>query len=252
MPVLLFLVLPLLTLLLNVSPEWLLGSLVQPSISQAIGLSLTTTAVSVVVTVVLGTPLAYLMARRRFAGQSLLDTVIDLPLVLPPAAAGIALLLTFGSTGLVGQHLASAGIRIPFTPLAVVIAQTFVAAPFYIKSAMSGLGAFDVAVEEAARIDGAASWQVFRYVTVPLARNAMLGGAVMTWARALGEFGATIIFAGNFPGRTQTMPIAIYIGFNLNFQSAVSLAAILLLVSFGVLLVVKWVLRQHVTRADIY
>jgi len=163
--------------------------------------------------VLAGTPLAYLLARRRFRGRTALDTLIDLPMVLPPSVAGIALLVAFGRRGLVGQYLTVAGIELAFTQMAVVLAQIFVAAPFYIKAAAAGFAGVDRELEQAAALDGATPLQVARYVTVPLAWTSLFGGAVMTWARALGEFGATIIFAGNFVGRTQTMPLAIYQGF---------------------------------------
>jgi molybdate transport system permease protein len=175
-----------------------------------------------------------------------LDTLIDLPMVLPPAVAGIALLLAFGRRGLFGQYLNDMGIDIAFTQTAVVLAQLFVAAPFYVKAAAVGFAAIDQELEQAAALDGANGWQIFRLITLPLAWTALLGGAVMTWARALGEFGATIIFAGNFPGRTQTMPLAIYLGFELDLNIALTLAVILLAVSFLVLLVIKGLLGQRV------
>jgi len=143
-------------------------------------------------------------------------------------------------------------LQIPFTPLAVVLAQTFVSAPFYIRATMNGIASVDSSLEEAGMVDGAGTLRLFWSITFPLARVAMISGAIMTWARALGEFGATIIFAGNFPGRTQTIPIAIYLGFNINLESAVVLSSILLCASFGVIMIVKWALKQSVTRADIY
>jgi molybdate transport system permease protein len=165
-------------------------------------------------------------------------------MVLPPSVAGIALLVAFGRRGLLGRYLADAGVELAFTQAAVVLAQTFVAAPFYIKAAIAGFAGVDRDLEQAAQIDGAGPWQVLRHITLPLAATALIGGAVMTWARALGEFGATIIFAGNFPGRTQTMPLAIYIGFELDLDIALTLAVILLGTSFAVLFVVKRLLRQ--------
>lgn len=247
LPLLLLLVLPLVALLLRVDPVAFVGNLVEPAVARAVGLSVTTTLLSTLLAVVFGTPLAYLLARRRFRGKALLDTLIDLPMVLPPSVAGIALLLAFGRRGLLGQYLDDIGLQLAFSQAAVVLAQIFVAAPFFVKAAAAGFAAIDGEIEQAAMIDGATSLQVFRLVTVPLAWTALLGGAVMTWARALGEFGATIIFAGNFPGRTQTMPLAIYIGFELDFGVALTLAAILLVTSFGVLALVKGLLRQRVT-----
>ena len=246
LPVLLFLLVPLVALLLRVPVERLGANLQDRAIVQAVGLSMVTTAITVLIALVAGTPMAYLLARHHFRGRTALDTLIDLPIVLPPSVAGIALLVAFGRRGLLGRYLSDAGVEVAFTQTAVVLAQTFVAAPFYIKAALAGFASVDRDLEQAAALDGAAPLQVFRYVTLPLARTALLGGAVMTWARALGEFGATIIFAGNFPGRTQTMPLAIYLGFELDLQVALTLAVILLGTSFAVLFVVKRMLRQQI------
>jgi molybdate transport system permease protein len=166
--------------------------------------------------------------------------------VLPPAVAGIALLMVFGRRGLLGAPLADLGLSIPFTTAAVVMAQCFVSAPYYVKAAAAGFAGVDRELEHAAALDGAGPAQVFRYITAPLSWPALFGGAVMTWARALGEFGATIIFAGNLPGRTQTMPLAIYIGFERDLDIALTLSAILLVISFAVLALVKGLLRQGV------
>jgi molybdate transport system permease protein len=244
LPITIFL--PLVALILRISPTQLLANLLNQQAGQAIWLSMITTLITLALTIVAGTPLAYLLARRTFSGRTLLDTLIDLPMVLPPSVAGIALLVAFGRRGLLGQYVSAAGLEIAFTPAAVVLAQTFVAAPFYIKAAMAGFAAVDRELEQAAALDGAAGFQVLRYVTLPLAGGALLAGAVMTWARALGEFGATIIFAGNFVGRTQTMPLAIYLGFELELNVALTLAVILLGTSFAVLFVVKSVLRQQI------
>lgn len=249
LPLIVFFALPLLALVLHVSPADIAASLGDAEVTQAISLSLTTTLVTVGITVLCGTPLAYLLARWRFAGRTVVDTLIDLPMVLPPAVTGIALLVTFGRRGLLGQYLETAGIEIAFTQVAVVIAQTFVAAPFYVKTALSAFASLNRELEEAAALDGASARQIFRFVTLPVTLPALFGGAVMTWARALGEFGATIIFAGNFPGRTQTMPLAIYIGFEIDLRIALTLAAILLGVSFTVLLLVKGILRQRIEAA---
>jgi molybdate transport system permease protein len=246
MPLLLLLVIPLVALLLRIDLVDLLPHLAQPQVAQAIGLSLATTTTTLLLTLVLGAPVAYLLARGDFRGRSIVDTLVDLPMVLPPAVAGIALLLAFGRRGLLGQYFSVLGIEIAFTQTAVVLAQLFVAAPFYVKAAAAGFAAIDPELEQAAELDGAHGGQVFRHITLPLAGAALLGGAVMTWARALGEFGATIIFAGNFPGRTQTMPLAIYLGFELDLNVAITLAVILLGISFLVLFVVKGLLRQRV------
>lgn len=245
-PLLFLLCVPLLALVLRLDLAAFWANLGSPVVMQAIGLSLATTTVTTLLAIVLGMPLAYLLARRRFRGRTLVDTLIDLPMVLPPAVAGIALLIAFGRRGLVGAPLSDLGITISFTQIAVVLAQFFVAAPYFVKAASVGFATVEREVEQAAAIDGASAWNVFRHVTVPLAWPALLGGAVMTWARALGEFGATIIFAGNLPGRTQTMPLAIYIGFERDLNAALTLAVILLAVSFAVLALVKGLLRQRV------
>lgn len=246
LPFLLFLLLPLLALLLQIEPVSLATNLANPQVLQAIHLSLVTTLISTLLTLLFGTPLAYWLARRRFRGHAAIDTLLDLPMVLPPSVAGIALLVAFGRRGLFGAYLSAAGIDIAFTSTAVVLAQMFVAAPFYIKAAIAGFGGVDHDLEQAAALDGADGWAVFRYVTVPLVWPMLFGGIVMSWARALGEFGATIIFAGNFPGRTQTMPLAIYIGFELDLNIALTLSVILLVISFLVLMIVKGVLHQRI------
>jgi len=243
-PLVLFLALPLLALVLRAQPVRLWASLGQGQVIQAAGLSLVTTLVTALVAVVFGTPVAYLLARRRFRLRRLIDTLVDLPIVLPPAVAGVALLMAFGRRGILGGVLDDLGIGVAFTPFAVVLAQTFVAAPFYVKAATVGFSGIEPELEQAAALDGAGPWQMFSHVTLPLARVALLAGIVMTWARALGEFGATILFAGNFPGRTQTMPLAIYIGFELDLDVALALAVILLTCSFLALWVIKGVLHR--------
>lgn len=246
LPLLIFLVLPILAMLLRLEWGGLWATLGDSVVGRAIGLSLATTLPATGLAVLLGTPLAYLLARRPFRGRTLVDTLIDLPMVLPPSVAGIALLMAFGRRGIIGAPLAEAGINIAFTPVAVILAQCFVAAPYFVKAAAAGFAGVDRELEQAAALDGAAPGQVFRYITVPLAWPALFGGLVMTWARALGEFGATIIFAGNLPGRTQTMPLAIYIGFERDLNLALALSVILLTISFAVLAVVKGLLRQRV------
>lgn len=245
LPMLAFLLVPIVAMISRVRPEDLAANLANPEVGQAIWLSLTTTAASTALGLLLGTPLAYLLARRRFRGHGLLDTLVDLPMVLPPSVAGIALLLAFGRRGVIGAWLDDAGISIAFTSVAVVLAQTFVAAPFYIKTAVAGFDGVERELEQAAMVDGGGPWQVFTRITLPLCWPVLLGGLVMSWARALGEFGATIIFAGNFPGRTQTMPLAIYLGFELDLSLALTLSVILLVVSYLVLFIVKGLLRQR-------
>lgn len=246
LPLLMLFVLPLVALALRVDPAQFLANLASPAVIQAIWISLVTSTAATALAMLTGLPLAYLLARRQFYGRTLIDTLIDLPMVLPPSVAGIALLVAFGRRGLFGQYLDDMGISIAFTQTAVILAQVFVAAPFFVKAAISALGGVDRELEHAAALDGAGNSQVFRFVTLPLALPVLFAGAVMTWARALGEFGATIIFAGNFPGRTQTMPLAIYLGFELDMGIALTLALILLVVSFGVLFTVKRVLRRQV------
>jgi len=188
----------------------LVTSLGVRAVIDALVLSLVSTTISLVATVLLGTPLALLLARRRFRGSTLVETLVDLPIVLPPSVAGLALLLLLGRRGLLGEPLSVLGIEIPFTLVAVIIAQTFVSAPFYIRSARTGIAAVDHDLEDAARVDGASERQLLRRITLPLASASLAAGLVLTWARALGEFGATIMFAGNVQGRTQTLPLVVY------------------------------------------
>jgi molybdate transport system permease protein len=206
----------------------------------ALGLSLLTTSLSIVLTLALGLPLAFVLARRRFRGSTLLETVVDLPIVLPPSVAGLALLLVLGRRGFLGEPLAALGLTIPFTTAAVVIAQAFVSAPFFIRSARTGFAAVDHDLEDAARVDGASERAVFRSITLPLAGPALAAGLVMSWARALGEFGATIMFAGNVEGRTQTLPLVVYGEFQSgSLDASIAAAAILVLAAFGVLVAVR-------------
>jgi molybdate transport system permease protein len=170
--------------------------------------------------------------------------LVDLPTVLPPAVAGLGLLMAFGRRGLLGGWLAALGMEVAFTTSAVVLAQAFVAAPFFIKAASVGLALVNREQEQAASMDGASALRVFRFVTLPQSWRSFLGGAMLCWARAIGEFGATIIFAGNFPGRTQTMPLAVYMSLEIDLGQALTLAAILLLLSFILLAAVRLFLRE--------
>jgi molybdate transport system permease protein len=238
-PLLALIVIPPFALLVHTSPGTLLRYLGTSAVVQAITLSLWTSAVSLIVTVVFGTPLAYLLGRGKFFGKGVLEVLIDWPIVLPPAVAGIALLMTLGRRGLIGGWLDRMGIDIPFTPIAVIIAQTFVSCPYYIKAASVGFSSISQGILDAAALDGASPIQRFRNVTVPLAFRSLMVGGALTWSRALGEFGATIIFAGNYPGRTQTMPLAVYIGFEIDIHQALTLAAILLIISFGLLMGIR-------------
>jgi molybdate transport system permease protein len=218
----------------------LTGAIASPAVIDALGLSLATTAVSLVFTVTFGLPLAFVLARRQFRGRWLLEAVVDLPIVLPPSVAGLALLLVLGRRGLLGVPLDVLGIELPFSTLAVVVAQTFVSAPFFVRSARTGLAGVDRDLEDAARADGASERRLFREITVPLAGAALAAGLVMSWARALGEFGATIMFAGNIEGRTQTLPLLVYGEFEGgSLDTSIAAAAILALAAFGVLLAVR-------------
>jgi molybdate transport system permease protein len=249
LPLLLFIALPIVALFLRTSVADLAANLNQPQVLKAINLSLFTSSITTVVTWVVGTPVAYFLAQRQSRFHHVVDTLIDLPTVLPPSVAGVALLMTFGRRGLLGPFFATLGINIPFTVIAVVLAQTFIAAPFYVKAAAIGFAAIDPELKRAAELDGASRWQIFRHVILPLSWTALLSGSVMAWARALGEFGATIIFAGNFPGRTQTMPLAIYIGFEIDLNIALTLAVLLVCFSFLTLIVVKGFLHRRLALA---
>ena len=218
----------------------LANALTADVVRTALVLSLATTAVSLALTVAFGLPLAFLLARRRFRGSWLVEAIVDLPLVLPPSVAGLALLLVLGRRGALGGVLDAVGLEIPFTTLAVVLAQTFVSAPFFVRSARTGIAGVDRDLEDAARVDGATESEVFRHITLPLASGPLAAGLVMSWARALGEFGATIMFAGNIEGRTQTLPLVVYGEFQGgDLDGSIAAAAILVLAALGVLVAVR-------------
>lgn len=243
-PVVLFLVLPVATLLgQSLIWDFRLADTAAEQVQRALLLSLQTSAAATLLTVGLGTPLAFLLAKRLLPTWIArgVTVLVELPLILPPVVAGVALLLVFGRLGWLGRWFYTAGIPIAFTPAAVVLAQLFVASPFFIRSAVVGLENIDSEIENAGALDGASFGQMLRHITLPLARDALLTGGIMTWARALGEFGATLIFAGNFPGRTQTMPMVIYLGFDIDMAISLSLAGILLLVALVVLTLVRLV-----------
>ncbi|HEX9117446.1 MAG TPA: ABC transporter permease [Anaerolineae bacterium] len=247
-PLLILLLLPLVALLRYTPATAFLHFATSSGTTQAISLSLGTSAVASLFVLVLGLPLAYLLARQRSRLGQLIEVLIDLPTVLPPAVAGLALLMVFGRKGLLGPALDGLGIQVAFTSTAVIIAQIFVASPYFIKSAALGLAAIGPELEQAAQLDGANPRQIFQYVMLPLAWRGIIGGIALSWARALGEFGATIIFAGNYPGRTQTMPLAVYLGFEIDLNQALTLAAILLVLSFGILFAVRATLRNLPTN----
>ena len=233
------LLLPVLALVLRVPAGTLVSRLTEPMVLQALRLSLQTSLASVAIIVGLGTPVAWLLATREFRGKQLIEALVDLPMVLPPTAAGVGLLLAFGRTGLAGRALSAAGITIPFTTAAVVIAETFIAAPFFVGAAAAGFREVERRYLDAAMTLRAAPVTVFFRVMLPLALPSVLAGATMSWARALGEFGATITFAGNLPGVTQTMPLAVYVALQTDLEAAIVLSVILVLLSFTVLVLVR-------------
>jgi molybdate transport system permease protein len=240
---LVFLLLPLVALVVRVVMVRGWEASPDTGIVEAISLSFATTAVSALLTVTFGTPLAYLFARRRFPLKRLLNLLIELPIVLPPAVAGLALLIAFGRRGLLGSTLLSIGVSLPFSPAAVVLAQTFVAAPFYIRAAQVGFAGVPREIEDAARVDGAGGWALFRLITLPLSLRALSAGLVLSWARALGEFGATILFAGSLQGRTQTMPLLIYTVLERDIDAALWTGLILVGLALAALLVSGWLAR---------
>jgi len=237
--------LPLLALILRSFDKNFFSYALSSSALTALRLSLVTSLLSVSIAVVFGTPLAYMLARWKFFGKSFIELLIDLPIVLPPSVAGLALLIAFGRQGLFGPALSIFGISLPFTTVAVIMAQTFVSAPLYVRAARIGFAEVDVQMEEAAHVEGANQWQLFTEVMFPLAERALIGGAILTWTRALGEFGATILFAGNLEGVTQTMPLAIYLGFESNLGVAIALSVMLVGVSVVLLLLTRRLEKAH-------
>jgi molybdate transport system permease protein len=212
------------------------AQLFAPDVGTALRLSLECSVAAVALSVVLGVPLAWMLARVRFPGQPLVRALVTLPMVLPPVVGGVALLLAFGRRGFVGQALERlTGVTLPFTTAGAVLAEAFVAMPFLVVAVEAGIRQVDRRYEEAAATLGAGPWTRFWRVTLPLIAPSLGAGAALCWARALGEFGATITFAGNFPGRTQTMPLAVYIALETNPDGAVALSLILLAVSLVVL-----------------
>ncbi|GAA3915037.1 molybdate ABC transporter permease [Amorphoplanes auranticolor] len=228
--------LPLAGLLIRAPWTTLPQRLTEPGVLAALRLSLLTATLATVVCLLLGVPLAWLLARARFPGRRLVRALVTVPLVLPPVVGGVALLLVFGRRGLVGGWLdATFGFSLPFTTTGVVVAEAFVAMPFLVISVEGALRGADPRFEEAAATLGASRWTAFRRVTLPLIGPGVAAGAVLCWARALGEFGATITFAGNFPGRTQTMPLAVYLALEQDLDAAIVLSLVLLVVSVVIL-----------------
>lgn len=234
-----FLALPFLGLLARVAPREILARLGDAQVLAALRLSLVTSIAATATVVVLGTPLAYLLATREFAGKRLVEVLVDLPMVLPPTVAGFALLMAFGRAGLAGGALRSLGLEIPFTTLGVVVAQVFMAAPFFVAPARAGFAGVDRRLVDAAATLRATEPMIFFRVLLPLARPALIAGAAMSGARALGEFGATITFAGNLPGTTQTMPLAVYVALQSDLDTAVLLSVLLIAMSFALLLALR-------------
>ncbi len=233
----LLLTLPLLALVLRSIETRAWEEMPGSGIPEAVALSLWTTCCSALITVALGTPLAYVLSRWTFFGKKALTILIELPVVLPPAVAGLALLVAFGRLGVFGPTLVSVGISLSFSTAAVIIAQTFIAAPFYIRSAQVGFASVEREIEDAARVDGAAGLVLFWTITLPLASRALGAGLALSWARALGEFGATILFAGNLRGRTQTMPLLVYNIFERNINGAIWAGLLLVLMALVALLI---------------
>jgi molybdate transport system permease protein len=231
-----FLVVPVLGLVVQAPWRDLADLLSQPEARDALRLSLVCATSATVVCLTLGVPLAWLLARGDFPGRSLVRALVTVPLVLPPVVGGVALLAALGRRGVVGGPLHDwFGVQLPFTTLAVVLAEAFVALPFLVLSVEGALRAADRRYEEAAATLGASRWQVLRRVTIPLAAPGILAGAVLAWARALGEFGATVTFAGSFPGRTRTMPVEVYLALQRDPAAAIALSLVLLVVSVAVL-----------------
>ena len=235
-----FLALPIAGLLIKTPWRQLPQLLAAADAATALRLSLQCASLATPASVIVGVPLAWLLARTRLPGRRFVRALVTVPLILPPVAAGLALLLVFGRNGLLGPTLLNwFGVSLPFTTSGVVVAETFVALPFLVISVESALRSNDPSLEEAAATCGATRWQTFRWVTLPLVGPGIMAGAILAWARALGEFGATITFAGNFPGTTQTMPLAVYLALEQDPQSAIALSVVLLIVSVLVLVALR-------------
>ena len=241
----LFIAVPLAVLYLHVAPARFVATIASPNALAALRISVLTTMVSLALTIALGTPLAYALARGRFAGRDVVDALVDLPIVVPPAVAGLALLFVFGKYGLAAPALDALHVRLAFTTAAVVLAQLFVGAPFYVRAARAGFASVDRVYEEASATLGMGPLRTFARVTVPLALPALAGGAVLAWARALGEFGATIMFAGNLPGVTQTLPLAVYLGLESgDLDLAATLAVVLVTIALAVVVAARALERR--------
>ncbi len=236
---LLFLTLPIVAIFVDTAPLDLVSSLGEEGALEALRLSLFCSAVAVAVIVLVGTPAAYFLATRRFRGRTAIITLVELPLVLPPAVAGIGLLAALGPNGVLGGLIEDAGIQLVLTTAGVILALTFVAAPFYMRQAQAGFEALDRTWLDASRTLGAGEARTFMRIAIPAAGPSLVSGLALAWGRALGEFGATLMFAGSFRGITQTVPLAIYERFATDFTGALGLSAVLVCVSAALLLAVK-------------
>jgi molybdate transport system permease protein len=243
-----FLAVPIIAIFVHVAPARLLDQLSNPVVTDALVVSLKTSAIAAALILLLGTPTAYVLATRDVPGRSFLVTLVELPLVLPPAVAGIALLAAFGRVGLLGSSLDALGITIPFTQTAVTLAVAYVASPLYIRQAIASFEAVDANVVAASRTLGAGPVKTFFRVVLPLARNGLAAGEALSFARGLGEFGATIMFAGSLQGVTQTLPLAIYAEFNVNFDVTLAISALLVLVSAALLVTLKTILQWQPSK----
>ncbi len=242
-------VLPTLVLVARALAPEALGTLLRPAAAEALRLSLVTTLTSMSIVVLLGTPLAYLLGRHDFRGRRLLDALVDLPLLLPPVIAGVGLLLVFGRRGLLGAPLSEMGVNIAFTSVAVVMAQVFVASPFFVRAVKAGFAAVPDELAGAALMDGASRLRMFVSVFLPLAAPAFVEGLVLAWARALAEFGATIVFAGSLQGRTRTLPLAVYAALESDLNAAIALSALLTVLSVTIFVVFRAVVARRVEPA---
>lgn len=245
-----FIALPVASLFLKSPLDDVIRSLHDPMVTDALRLSLITSALTTAIVVVMGTPIAYVHARFHYPGKELADSLIDLPVIMPPAVAGIALLMAFGRMGILGHYLNSLGFSIAFTTLAVIFAQVFVSSPFYIRQARTSFEDVDLSLENAARTLGASRAYAFFHVIIPIALNGLISGAIMAFARSLGEFGATIMFAGNLQGKTQTMPLAIYTAMQADLDVSLCLALILVVISFLIIAMVRILTRRVYKNAS--
>lgn len=240
-----FLLIPLLALILRAVERQAWQD--APGVFSAVLISLVTTLCTAGLTILFGTPLAYALARWRFPLRRPLAALVELPIVLPPAVAGLGLLVAFGRRGLFGPALESLDVTLPFTTAAVILAQTFVSAPFFIRAAQIGFRTVPPELEDAARVDGAGEWAIFWHILLPLSMHALASGLILSWARALGEFGATILFAGSLQGRTQTMPLLIYAVLERDLDAAIWTGVILIVLAGAALLGASWLSRRSST-----